>query len=214
MTITYPRELPDYKLVRATFKLIDGTVSSVSHKGSKINISQIADPTWTLDIETRPMWDHERRVWAVWKNSLRGGLREFVAYDKTRRPLAYPSARNPGDISAGWDGTANVTSLGEAGLLSLSGLPLNYVVSIGDRIGLEEGGAYGYYEVLEEVVAVAGSVTVAVVPFLHTGIFTTAATARLWDAKCKFRIDWQSWNEETVGGLSPVSFTAYQRVMA
>lgn len=216
MAILFPRELPDYRLERGSFRLVDAVTSTASHAGAKINLSRISDPTWILEVQTRPMWDDDRRAWTAWMSSLRGGLREFVAYDKTRNPpLAYPGAKASTDIAGGWNGTASVSSLGASGALGLSGLPAGYQSSEGDRIGLEQDGHYGYYEVLEDAAADgSGAVTLTVAPFLHTSIFTTAATARLWLPKAKFILDWQSWQEETIGGPSPISFTAHQRVMA
>jgi len=213
MAIIFPRSLPDYNLTRGTIRLVDPVASSASHAGAKLNLSRVADPAWIFEAETMQLWDAERRPWTAWKNSLRGGLRQFVAYDITRKPLAYPSAQAAADISVGWDGTATVSNLGLSGELGLSGLPSTYQVSVGDRIGLEEGGAYGYYEVIEDAAAVAGAVTVTVAPLLHLSIFTNAAVARLWLPLAKFVLDWQSWSEETIGGPSSISFTAYQRVM-
>lgn len=214
MAIIFPRPLPDYSLTRGTFRLIDPVASSASHAGAKLNMSQVVDPAWIFEAETMPLWDNERRPWTAWKNSLRGGLRQFLAYDITRNPpLAYPAAKMPEDICAGWNGTASVSSVGLSGELGLASLPPSYQFKEGDRIGLEEGKARGYYEILEDAVAVGSKAVVTVAPQLHTGIFTNAAVARLWLPVAKFILDWQSWNEETIGGPSQISFTAYQRVM-
>jgi hypothetical protein len=216
MAIAYPRELPHYLLEECSFRLVEAVTSVTSHSGAKINMTMMSDPIWTLDVTTLPMWDDERREWTAWKNSLRGGLRSFVAYDATRNPGAYPLASSPGQISTEWDGTATVANLGLSGQLGLSGLPSGYRASVGDRVSLHQpNGSIGYYEVLEDAVASGGgAITLSVSPLLHTTIFTTAATARLWQARAKFVIDWQSWQESTVGGPSSISFRAVQRVMA
>lgn len=214
MAIIFPRPLPDYNLTRGTIRLVDPVASSASHSGAKLNMSQVVDPAWVFEAETMPLWDDERRPWTAWRSSLRGGLRQFIAHDITRNPpLAYPAARTPDDISSGWDGTAIVTSVGLSGELDLGGLPPAYKFRVGDRIGLEEGEARGYYEVVEDAAAAGTEATVTVSPHLHTGIFTNAAVARLWLPVAKFILDWQSWSEETIGGPSQISFTAYQRVM-
>lgn len=216
MAISYPRELPDYKLVKATFNLVSPVASVTSHAGNKVNLSQIVDPTWTLDVQTVPMWAQDKRAWSAWKQSLRGGLRQFVAYDPSRNPpAAYPNATTPAQIGAAWTGTATVTSLGLSGALGLSALPAGYKATAGDRVSLEQSGAIGYYEILEDATANGdGAVTLTVAPFLHTSVFTTAAVARLWQPKAKFVIDWQSWTDETSVELSAISFRAFQRVMA
>lgn len=213
MALIFPRELPEYRLVRATFTLVDAVQSAASRTGSRINRTRTADPTWTLDLETRLLWPDEKRPWTSWKNSLRGGLRLFVAYDPVRTPTAYPDALGPQDISAGWAGTATVSSLGLAGLLGLSGLPAGYKLRVGDRIGIEQNGHFGYYEVDEDVDASgSGAASVTVSPFLHTTLFSVGALARLWLPKAKFVLDGQSWQDDGGAAPSPISFRATQQV--
>lgn len=210
-----PIPLPDYNLARAAFRLVESVASAASQGGAKVNLSRTSDPVWVFEAETYPLYDDQKRAWTAWKNKLRGGMRQFLAHDETRNPpAAYPSAKASTDISAGWDGTATVASVGDSGALGLSGLPAGYEAKEGDRIGLEQDGHYGYYEVVEDATADGfGDVTLTVAPFLHTSIFDTDATARLWLPLCMFIIDWQSWQEDTTGRPTPVSFRAFQRVM-
>ncbi len=172
---------------------------------------------WRFRLSTYTLRPPALAEWISWKNSLRGGLRTFVASDSRRSaPLTYPTATAPGDVSSGWSGTATVTSVGTSGALGLSGLPTAYQFKAGDRIGLEQGSPLrrGYYEVLEDVTASGGAATVTVAPFLHTGIFTTSATARIWRPTCELVIDWQSWTE-TEGDIptfAAISFEAWQKL--
>lgn len=214
MAITYPRELPSYRLVTATFTLMDAVTSFGSAKGGVINRVQTAIPFWSFEAETVPMWPREKGVWTAWKASLQGGLKTFVAYDPTRSPpLAYPDVTAPTQIKSGWNGTATVTNIGTGGAVSLSGLPASYKVSVGDRISLEQGGLIGYFEVLENATATSGGVvTLTVAPFLQLMGFSTAAVARLWQPKAKFIIDWESWSNPVPVGLSSISFKAVQAV--
>lgn len=216
MTITYPRSLPACGARRVALDLFDPVVSAASGRGLVINRTQVVDPIWRLRGET-----YTRRgpgEWAAWGASLGGGLRTFVASDsRYRRPLAYPNAEAPGDISAGWSGLADVTALGAGGALSLALLPAAYQFKAGDRIGLEQGSPLrrGYYTVLEDVTASAGGIaTVTVAPFLHTGIFTAAATARLWRPSAEFVLDASTWREEAGArpGWSTFSFEAWQKL--
>ncbi|TPK38703.1 hypothetical protein [Mesorhizobium sp. B2-5-3] len=215
MTITYPRDLPDYQLTECTFDLMDNVSSSASGKGLQINLSQVVDPTWKATIQTRlrkPTEYASTAIWSAWKKSLRG-MKPFVAYDFGRpNPIAYLTAAASTDIAPAWNGTATVTSLGLSGALGLSGLPATYQAKVGDRVGLEEGGHYGYYEVLEDKTAVAGVATLTVAPFLHTTVFTTAAVARLWRPKCQFILDWNSWSAPATRDFGAISFNAYQRL--
>lgn len=216
MALTFPRELPHHEeedVVRATFTLVDAVRSSASHTGSRINRTRTADPTWTLDFEMRPLSPEEKRPWTAWKNSLRGGLRLFIASDITRLPGGYPNAKASQDVAAGWSGIATLSSLGASGLLGLSGLPAGYRLRVGDRIGIEQSGHYGYYEVDEDVNASGtGAASVTVSPFLHTRLFSVGALARLWLPKAKFVLDWQSWQDDGGGAPSPISFRATQQV--
>ncbi len=213
MAPIFPRELPDYGLVRATFTLVDAVRSSASHTGSRINRTRTADPTWTLEVETTPRWPDEKRPWTSWKNSMRGGLRLFLACDIARTPGEYPDARSAQDVAPGWNGTASVTGLSASGLLGLSGLPSGYRIRVGDRIGIEQAGHFGYYEVDEDVIASGiGAVAVTVSPFLHTRLFSVGALARLWLPKAKFILDGQSWQDDGGAAPSPISFRATQQV--
>lgn len=208
MTITYPRDLPAGDLVECTFVLDDNVTQSAS-RGLVINRTQVMDPVWRATIETGLMYREQEAIWSAWKKSLRG-LNGFIAYDRKRMaPFAYPGAKTPGDISSGWSGTATVTSIGLSGALGLSGLPATYQAKVGDRVGLEQSGRYGYFEVIEDSTATAGALTVTVTPFLQS-VFTTAATARLWRPKCKFSLISSTWREVGKAEPTAVSFEAVQ----
>lgn len=202
-------EVPFYHFEDCVFALQDNVASSASARGLVINRTRVFDRTWTLRAKTRPLDRVQRAKWSAWRNDL-GGLNDFLAYDVTlSAPLAYPAALTAADVGAGWDGTATVTSVGLSGLLGVAGLPASYRAMPGDRVGLEQGGYYGYYEVLDEGIAVAGALTLRVAPLLH-GVFTTAATARLWRPKCKFALAGKSWTEAGPVSPSPISFEAEQ----
>lgn len=213
MAITYPRVLPENELrmQECWMSYRENVVNATSAKGLFINSTQIAKPIWELNAVTGLLTPDQQSDWSAWRKSLRG-LKEFLAFDVRKAyPRFYSTARDPGQISAGWNGTATVTNVGSSGLLGLSGLPAGYQFGAGDRLSLEQNGKYGYYEVIESVTANgSGAVTVAVMPFLHTATFTTSAIARVWQAKAKFRLDWNSWNESGNKEPTPVSFKGVQ----
>lgn len=212
MALPDPRTLPDMALVACTFSLDDNTAASASGRGALINVTRTFDPMWRVRVETRPLYADEWPIWQAWKASLRGGVKTFIAHDHARpTPLAYRSAQAPADISAGWDGTAGVISVGLSGALSLSSLPSAYQFKVGDLIGLEQNGRYGLYLVQEDVTAAAGIASVTVAPFLHS-VFTNAAVARIWRPVAQFVIDWRSWSGEPAGNPTPISFEAFQRL--
>lgn len=204
MAITYPRQLPNLKLQTGSIEWLDGAVKTPSDKGQSINVSQTIEPVAQIRVETGLLYPDDVREWSAWKNSLRGGTQFFIAPDVRRRtPKAYPNLTAL---------TANVTALTRS-TVSLSGLaPAAYIASAGDRIGLEQNGRYGYYEVLETIVAAGGALTLTVYPFVHTSYFNTLATCRLVDAKAKFIIDWNSWSAPDTPEAASVSFTGTQRI--
>lgn len=218
MALVFPRDLPGCGARTVLLELADNVAMSASAGGRVINRSQVNDPVWRCSVETYTLRAPGRAEWGAWKNSLLGGLRSFLVVDSRRRwPLAYPDARAPAQISAGWAGTASVTALGAGGMLTLAGLPAGYKLTAGDRIGLEQGTPLrrGYYEVMESVTASgAGVVAVPVAPFLHATIFTTAAVARLWQPRCECVIDWQSWRDQTGGvpSMGTMNFEAWQKL--
>jgi hypothetical protein len=212
VTISYPREIPFPRLVECSFELLDGVTTSPSARGKFLNRSQVVEPMWKAVISTPPLNRADRAIWGAWKKSLRGGLRSFVAYDLTKSPpRAYPAATSAASISGAWDGTGTVTSIGTSGNITLGALPAGYKAMVGDHLALEENGKYGFYEILEDKTANgSGVVTLTVAPFIHTTLFSTAATARLWQPKAEFIIDWQSWKEQATLNPTPISFEAYQ----
>lgn len=214
MTITFPRSLiSNSKMSECWFDIVDNVAVSPSNNGNMLNLSQINDPLWKGTFVTGILDVPTQAIWSAWRKSLRGGLQSFIAYDVRRSaPLAYPTAKVAADISSGWDGTATVTSLGTSGALALSGLPTAFQFKVGDRVGLEQSGHYGYYEVMEDVLASGGVATVTVSPFLHTSIFTTSALCRAFRPLCQFIIDQSSWSELGTVQNTPISFNGVQRI--
>ena len=208
------KELHSYSLSEGWLELIDTVSFSTSSKGSVINISMIDDPYWRFNCVSGELYPDQAAKWSAWKNSLRGGLEAFLAYDVRRMtPLEYPDAKGPSDIYSAWDGLGVVLSLGASGLLGIEEIPPNYRMSAGDRVGIENGTNYGYYEVIEDAISNAdGEISVKVSPFLHTSIFETGDMVRLWRPKCQLIIDGRSWQEGGQLPTSMVSFMAYQRL--
>jgi hypothetical protein len=172
------------------------------------------DAVFRVDVVTIPLSPASRADWLAWKAKLRGGLDLFSMYDVTKKnPLNYKGAILSTDISAAWDGTADVTSLGASGAMGLASLPANYVLSLGDYIALEESGRYDLYQVSATVTANgSGVASISVRPYIRTGIFTSSATARIFRPKATFVIEPESWSESAGLVPSAISFTGIQRI--
>ena len=205
-------DVPAIAMQECTFALQDNATLSPFDKGKAFNLSQVNDPAWKVTIKTIPLTRQKRQVWSAFKNSLRGGLNRARGFDVSHfAPLNYIGALSPSQIANGWNGTSSVSSVGLSGSLGLTGLPSGYVAKAGDRIGLEQNGRYGYYEVLFDAIANGGgTVSVTVAPLLHTTYFTAAATARLWQPKALFVIDWKAFDLTATSEMMPVTMTGYQ----
>lgn len=215
MTITFPRPLiNNSRMTECWFDIVDNVAFSPSGNGTFINFSEVNDPIWKGHFITPILERSEQAIWSAWRKSLRGGLQLFLAYDVRRStPLAYPNAKVPADISAGWAGTAAVTSYADGGIIHLNTVPHAFQFKIGDRIGLEENTNFGYYEILEDAVAdSSGLAAITVAPFPHTGFFTTGALVRIWRPLCQFMIDQSTWSEQGTVENTPVSFDGLQRL--
>jgi hypothetical protein len=208
--------LPYTNLAYCALTPIQNVVSASVGRGLTVNVFEISEQLFRIDVQTVDLIPHgaPHAAWRAWRAKLRGGLNTFSTWDVNKRtPLAYPSATSAASISGAWGGTATVTALGASGALSLSGLPAGYVLSAGDYIGLEESGRYDLYEVATTVTANgSGVVTVSVLPYLRSTVFTTAAVARIWRPVAAFILDPQSWQEDGSHTRCRISFSGTQRI--
>jgi len=207
-------EVPSYKLTQCLIEPVESVGRARIGGGVSLALTETMETVFRVDVQTIPLSPALRASWRAWRSKLRGGLDLFSLYDVTKKnPLNYPDATASTSISGSWDGTATVTSLGASGALGLSGLPASYVVTEGDYIALEEGGRVDLYQASASVTANgSGVATVSVRPYLRTGIFTTAATARLWRPKGSFVLEPSSWSEGAGLVPSPISFSGIQRI--
>lgn len=214
MAITFPRPIVDNRgISECWFSIVDNVAFSPSSNGNVLNLSQVADPQWAGNFVTGILAVEQQAIWSAWRMSLRGGLKTFTAYDVRRStPFAYPTAKLSTDISPAWNGLAGVTSIGDSGSLALNSLPDAYQFKVGDRVGLEQAGHYGYYEVMEDVTASGGNAAITVAPFLHTTLFDTGAVCRVFQALCQFMIDQSNWSEQGTVENTALSFKGIQRL--
>ena len=140
---------------------------------------EFADPRWAAEFTTRTLSKDERAIYRAWNETLRGSLHPFLAHDYDRPfPGAYPNGFDLTRATGGvFDGLATVTGL-TATTISVSTLPANFILQIGDYIGLIEAGKRGLHRIVEAVTGNSGgAVTVTVEPAVLTNVFTTAALA-------------------------------------
>lgn len=216
MTMADPRTIPLPEFVEATIELDHGVVQAAHAGGLQVTSSQIRDEAWFGRFETPRLQPAEMKLWQAWHKTLRGGLKRFVAYDSIRQlPEAYWAAgMMPDHGGSPWDGIATVTSLATPRQIALSGVPVAYQATAGDRIGLEQTISsrdhYGYFEVVEDAVANGiGELSLSVEPLVQDA-FTTAAIAKLYQPLCLFVIRRGSFQGSTRSDFPAVSFQATQ----
>lgn len=207
MAITYPREIPFYAFRSCTWEVVEGVAINRTSSGAAISAVDQYHPWWKATFETRRLTPAERRVWSAWKNSLRGGMKSFLAYDQSRAfPIAYPTGALPG----AWDGEGVVTALA-ARTMTVDGVPVGYQASVGDHVGLVLDGHYSVHEIVEAAVADgAGELDLSFEPYVSLQMFSIGAVAMLLRPKARFILDPGEWEESGDIEFSPIRFVGLQ----
>lgn len=219
MAITYPRQFPtglDCFVLGHFFLAPRDAVNET--RGGAILSMEFADAHWEAVYETQPFKRVERAVWQAWWASLRSHF-PFLAYDPEKRfPLNYGKAvlELPRAGGGAFDGTALVTAA-TATTISLSLLPANFVVLVGDHISLAlSDGRRGLHQVLEQVTGSAGgAVTVTVEPRVRTAQVVGGSTvANMVKPLCEMFIKPGTFAAPmNLIERTPVSFEAVQRLV-
>lgn len=219
MTITFPRPFP---VVPRLFSDCNFDVMRYQAKndlrGSVTQVIDVADARWSGEWTTTPCDRSAAQIWKAWKNSLRGGLNQFLGYDAERPfPKTYPTGF-AGLVQAGgstpFTGTAlDVTALTTT-TIALALLPASFVFKVGDLIGLTEGAYVGLYEIQEDVTANgSGVATITVEPFVATNVFTAAAVGNLIKPPAIMILDHESWSAPRNIDQQPITFKAVQKLV-
>lgn len=88
MAITYPRSLPSFvKSSECNVRLQKGTTSALM-RGGGVQTVQHSEPYWDMTWTTPPLTRAQKAELTAWWDSLRGGLKTFLAYDPA---MAFPS---------------------------------------------------------------------------------------------------------------------------
>lgn len=206
MTVSYPRNLLSDRTVEATFKLDQGVRSARHDSGKRGTFTRVFEPIWTAKFETPALTYAEREAWDAWENSLRGGLRKFLAWDTSKRELgAYPDG--PPTF-----GTVSISAFVDRAKITLTALPANYICTVGDRIGLIKSGRYGYFKVMETTTANgSGDATIEVEPLVPL-LFDTDSTVVMYRPVMLMTMDHESYSSPARVEFTRVSFDAFQEI--
>jgi hypothetical protein len=219
-----PIDMPENFFQSAKFDLHE-YVSGNMLKGGRTQVVQQAEPRWVADFTTGLLDETKMRKWRSFVAKLRGGRREFLAYDPAQEfPLAYPGGLSALTRAGGGSftsGQVGVTAISETSITLGSGaggaaFPASFQISEGDVFGLVNGTIYGRYVVTGGPFTASGGGSMTINSFeprILTTLFTTGATAVFWRPGCAMTIDPTSWDFKPTGGtMVPASFTGIQRL--
>lgn len=185
--------------------------------GGLTQVREMGEPRWRATFTYAPMKRAEFQALQAWLDSLRGGMRTFLAHDALKSyPVSYRGGFGGLTRAVGgvFDGTASVTGFAGADSFSVAALPAGFVLRAGDMVGLVQGGNRGLYRILEDVTATAGgAATLTVEPRIVPGLFTTAAQATFVRPACLMTLDPDSISASRTAMIrSPISFSGIQKV--
>lgn len=206
MAITFPRTMILCGVRTIDFKIARYVSTNLLY-GGKTQVREQAEPRWMATFSYAPMPRTEFQALQSWLDSLRGGLRDFYAFDPLKSlPVNYRSSGLPG----GFGGTGTVSSVTVNGF-TVSGLPSGFVLKAGDMVGLEEGAKRGLYRITED--ATGASVALTVEPRVNTTLFSSAAVARVVRPVCVMTLDGESISDQRTAQIrNPITFSAIQKV--
>lgn len=187
MAILYPRALPPFlKATETVLSLRKGTSSGLT-RGGGVQVVQHSEAYWDFQWTTQPLTRVQLAEFQAWWDSLRGGLKTFLAHDPFNSyPDAYASeaavlalTRSGGGT---FDGTFGLTTI-LANEVRSSGAalrpPAGLTLSAGDLISLSQSGKYSLHRITETVTAngsgnFQSTNAILVEPAISTATFTAA----------------------------------------
>jgi len=208
VTITYPRDLIEpFRVRAATFEPLEVQARNPA-RGGQVQVIGLGPTVWSMKYELVPVSEAIGAQWEAWLSSLRGGRRLFKAWHPWRRyGVAYPTG-GPG----GFDGACTRTAIGGSlDTVTLSGLPVGYVLSPGDLMSWEHAtNSQALHRVTEGATANgSGIATVTVEPEIRVSPGSSAVS--LHKAWCHAVVDPGSIDVKwSIARTAIVSFAATQ----
>lgn len=230
MPVTWPRNLPAFvKALECDMKLMEVT-SSGRTRGGAVITTEFAPAHWSLEIRTQPLSRPQKAELQAWWNTLRGGLKTFLAYDHFNQwPAAYASEAAvlalPRAAALGaFDGTFEITAFTTAyELRSVSAAALrppgSFVLTAGDYIGLVQSGRYSLHRVVETVTSSSGNGNFAagnpifVEPAVNRALFTAGAVANVIRPLAEFVPDRERFEAVQTVTPSPAVIAGFSKVV-
>lgn len=164
---------------------LNDPVSMSRYGGRAISFMQTGDKYWTVDIETKPLYDDELAAFEAWLALARSGL-ETVIYTpigKQRLPMAYWNAPDSPAPAAG----GTLTSVTNGSQLLVGTVTSGLVLTNGDLLSLTTGAYHSLHRVTVGATAATTALTVTVDPPVMSYI-ATGATVTFKDPKMNARV--------------------------
>jgi hypothetical protein len=224
VALTFPRALPDLKLVGLTFHLEAQHEILPLRSGKKIAMD-LGPSYWRAAFSSGELTQAQAGEVQAWYDTLLS-TREFYGYDKRREyPYAYRGGWPDFGVSPEFDGTCTLTDVEANGVeITLVDLPAGFIFTVGDFIAFDYGAnARALHRVAAGGTASgAGAVALEVRPEVRDGWqLGSPANARpvnLYRAAARMLIVPGSYEESTRGGPSAgedylsISFEAVQTI--
>jgi hypothetical protein len=148
--LTFPLSLSQFanglQIENIDMHIVHGITPSGLGTGNMIIANRRSD-YWVADVKIRPLYHKAARALQAMINSMDGGLNDFLLCDPV---CAYPAEDPDGTIL----GTSTITnsSVNANGIqMNLTGFPVGYVLSTGDRFSFTYGPG-NIYRALHEIV--------------------------------------------------------------
>jgi hypothetical protein len=209
MSITYPRtDVLDVDIADQTISLVSRQEFGSRQANGTTYGKDFGSALWTVSFTTGPIPNDDALAYEALLNSLDGVIGSFEAYDMRRAyPRLYPTGTGANDGVL-----ASVNANNKA--ISLSGLAVGQVVSVGDYLSFTYGTSRALHQAVETVTADGSGVTgeFEVRPHLRPGWTLSPTTAvTLKNPSGVFSLVPGSVNSRASGALhTVVSFQAVQ----
>lgn len=195
MALIFPRGLPDIDFRPARFELQRFT--GFSRSGQRLaNMVDYADPRWSIQFESVPLYDDELERLKAWWDSLREMRTVLVSQNVTCRPLAHAAPANAAPAQ-----DSGVVASASGGQVVVNSVSAALVLAPGDMIGFEAG----FLRAVARVTDVSGSGTsrtLEVEPVPPAGVAVAGTVVVFENPKLLMRPVPGSYSES--GGFMPV----------
>ncbi len=130
---SFPRPLPDGIAFRVVRFAPDFQVTAARSGARAVNISEVNDPFWVVELRSVPLTYHQWMAFKSWYASLGGGVRKVVYRNLLARfPAAHPNgAAGPAATNG------SLVSLTDGHVLAVQNVHAGLVLAVGDLIGIE-----------------------------------------------------------------------------